>query len=89
MPTLAGISVFMVGRHKVGVTRFADDDAETRIVALRVVLDGEEIAMWPGEWREDDSEAWTKPPWPASNSMAECPGSTPSRAVCCVPGRVQ
>jgi hypothetical protein len=54
MPTLAGISVFMVGRHEVGVSRFAADADETRIVALRVVLDGEEVAMWPGDWREDD-----------------------------------
>ncbi|MGU3543365.1 hypothetical protein [Methylobacterium sp. A52T] len=54
MPILAGISMFMFGRHNVGGSRFADDEDETRIVAVQVVLDDEGLAMWPGDWREDN-----------------------------------
>ena len=56
MPTLAGITVFMAGRHSIGLTTLADDDDETRIVALRVRVDEELVGTVDGDWRDDDHD---------------------------------
>ena len=54
MLTLAGVSVFLAGRHSVSLGAWADDDDETRIVRLRVSVDGELIGILDGDWRDDD-----------------------------------
>lgn len=57
MRILAGVSVFEVGRHTVGLGLYADDANPSEILSIRVSLDGEEVNVWPGRWHEDDSEA--------------------------------
>jgi len=57
MRILAGVSVFEVGRHTVGLGKYADDADPSRIVSIRVSLDSEVVNVMPGSWHEDEYDA--------------------------------
>ena len=57
MPSLGTMTVFMVGRHSVAYSALADDDDETRIVAMRVYVESELVGRLEGDWRESDHAA--------------------------------
>jgi hypothetical protein len=57
MRILAGVSVFEFGRHTIGLGKYADDDDPSRILSIRVSLNGEVINVCPGSWHEDEYDA--------------------------------
>ncbi|MCJ2121484.1 hypothetical protein [Methylobacterium sp. J-077] len=57
MRILAGVSVFEVGRHTVGMGLYSDDANPSEIVSIRVSLDGEVVNVCSGSWHEDEYDA--------------------------------